>query len=196
VARAAVAQHDRLDERGPAQVVDVVERRAGADQLAHDRVVAEVRRGDQRRAVVAARHVGRAIAERERHLHRLDVVGDRRDRDRVVAVRVERVGVGARGDQRAHRVVPLRERGDVERVRPCASRASTFAPAAACERTAAASPACAAANKPVYAARSDADGGTWADAERVAARTSETMRVMSDSGMRASARLARSLLCR
>ena len=30
VARAAVAEHDRLDQRGPAEVVDVVERRAGA----------------------------------------------------------------------------------------------------------------------------------------------------------------------
>ena len=56
VARAAVAQHDGLDHRRPVQVVDVVQRRPGADELAHDAVVPQVRRGDQRRAVVAAGH--------------------------------------------------------------------------------------------------------------------------------------------
>ena len=63
VARTAVAQHDRFDQRRPAQVVDVIERRAGADQLAHDFHVAEVRGGNERGAVVAARDVLRASAQ-------------------------------------------------------------------------------------------------------------------------------------
>jgi hypothetical protein len=52
------------------QVVDVVERRAGGDQLAHDAVVAEVRGGDQRGAVVAA---GRACALAPRRAARRSV---------------------------------------------------------------------------------------------------------------------------
>src|SRR6188768_2963660 len=47
---AAVTEHDRLDYRGPAEVVDVVERRLGGDQRAHDLVVTEVRGGEIGRA--------------------------------------------------------------------------------------------------------------------------------------------------
>ena len=47
---AAIAEHDQLDQRGPAEIVDVIERRAGRDQHAHDLGVAEMRGGDQRRA--------------------------------------------------------------------------------------------------------------------------------------------------
>ncbi len=65
VARAAVAEHDGFDERRPVQVVDVVERRAGGDQAAHDAAVAEVGGGDQRGAVVAAGDLVRARAELE-----------------------------------------------------------------------------------------------------------------------------------
>jgi hypothetical protein len=43
VARSAVAEHDGFDERRPAQVVDVIERRAGLDEDAHHFDVAEVR---------------------------------------------------------------------------------------------------------------------------------------------------------
>ena len=68
---------------------------------AHHFDVAEMRGGDESGAVVAARDVGRAIAELERGFERGGIVGDRGDRDHVVAVRVERVGIGARVDQRA-----------------------------------------------------------------------------------------------
>src|SRR6185437_10148623 len=42
VTLAAVAEHDRLDERGPAEIVDVVERRLRGDQRADDLVVTEM----------------------------------------------------------------------------------------------------------------------------------------------------------
>lgn len=51
---AAIAQHDGLDDGGPAEVVHVVERRAGANELAHHLGMAEMRCGYERRAVVAA----------------------------------------------------------------------------------------------------------------------------------------------
>ncbi len=47
--RAAVTQHDRLDERRPAQVVDVIERRPPRDQSAHHLDVPEMSGGDERR---------------------------------------------------------------------------------------------------------------------------------------------------
>ena len=87
----------------------MVERRAGADQLAHDLDVAEMRRGDQRGAVVAAGDVLRAAAQLERDLQRRQIVRHRGDGDDVVAVVLQRVGIGARRDERAHRV-PLRRR--------------------------------------------------------------------------------------
>jgi hypothetical protein len=67
MARSAIAEHDSLDERGPVQVVDMIERRARFDELAHDAVVSEVRRGNECRAIVAAGDELRAGAEREQH---------------------------------------------------------------------------------------------------------------------------------
>src|SRR3569832_203163 len=45
VALSAVAEHDRLDQRRPAEIVDVGERRAGRDQGPHDLVMAKMRGG-------------------------------------------------------------------------------------------------------------------------------------------------------
>ena len=73
----------------------MVERRLGRDQHPHDLGVAEVRGGDQRGAVVAAGDVARAGAAVERELEHLDVVRDRGDGDDVVAVELQRVGIGA-----------------------------------------------------------------------------------------------------
>ena len=55
VARAAVAEDRGFDQGGPAEIVDMIERRAGADQFPHHAIVAEVRGGDQGGAVVDAR---------------------------------------------------------------------------------------------------------------------------------------------
>ena len=64
VARSAVSEDHRLEEGRPAEVVDVVERGAGLDEDPHHLHVAEMRRGDEGRAVVGARDVARARAER------------------------------------------------------------------------------------------------------------------------------------
>ncbi len=163
----AVAQHDRLDERRPAEIVDVVERRLGDDERAHHLVVAEVRRGDQRRAVVAAGDVGGLAADRERDLERLDVVGDGGDGDDVVAVVLERVRIGARlARARASRRACRANAATCSGVRPWPSRALTSAPPAASLRIAAASPVAAAANRPLYAATSAGVGGTCAACRR------------------------------
>ncbi len=65
VARPAVAQDHGLEEGRPSEVVDVVERRAGVDQDPDHVHMAEMRRGDEGGAVVGARDVARARAERE-----------------------------------------------------------------------------------------------------------------------------------
>ena len=61
--RAAIAEHDRFDERRPSEVVDVVQRRPRADQRPDDLRVPQVRGGDQRGTVVAAGDVFRARAQ-------------------------------------------------------------------------------------------------------------------------------------
>ena len=120
VALAAVAEHDRLDHRRPAQVVHVVERRAGGDQHPDDLVVTEVRGGDQRGAVVGAGHVLRAGAAFERDLEHRHVVGDGGDGHDVVALRVERVRVCAALHEHPGGVVLPAVRGDVQRRAPVA----------------------------------------------------------------------------
>ena len=50
----ALPEDHRLEERRPAEIVDMVERRAGADQLPDDAVMPEMRRRDERRAVIDA----------------------------------------------------------------------------------------------------------------------------------------------
>jgi hypothetical protein len=54
VAPSAIPEDHRLDQGSSNQVVDVVERCAGADELANDAVMAEMGRGDQRGAVINA----------------------------------------------------------------------------------------------------------------------------------------------
>ena len=81
----------------------------------HDFVVTEVRRGDERGAVVRAGHVLRARAAVERDLQHRHVVGDGGDRHDVVALRVERVRVGPAPHQHTPRLVLLAVGGHVER---------------------------------------------------------------------------------
>ena len=93
----------------------MVQRRAGSDQLAHDAVVAQVRRGDQRRAVVAAGGQPGAGAQLQQHAQRLFVVGHGGDGDGVVAVVLQQAEIGTGRGQRADRLALAREGGHVQR---------------------------------------------------------------------------------
>ena len=55
VLQAAVAEDHRLEERRPAEIVDVVDVDLGLEQPSHDLDVAAVRSGDQRRSAEAVR---------------------------------------------------------------------------------------------------------------------------------------------
>jgi hypothetical protein len=50
----SVAKDDRLEESGPSEIVDVVERRTGSDQTADHLVMAQMCGGNKRGAVVGA----------------------------------------------------------------------------------------------------------------------------------------------
>jgi len=115
VPRAAVAEHDRLDQRRPSQIVDVIERRSCANQFADDFHVTEVRRGDERRAVVRARDVLRTPSQLQRDLQCGEIVRHRRNGDDVVAIVLERVRIGTCIDEGAHRAALRCVGGDVER---------------------------------------------------------------------------------
>jgi hypothetical protein len=115
VARPAIAEDDRLDHRRPVQVVHVVQRRPGANELAHDFVVPEVRRRDERGAVVAAGHQSRVGAVREQEAQRFHVIGHRGDGDAIVAIVLQQVDVGARVGERLDRRALPGEDGDMER---------------------------------------------------------------------------------
>ena len=65
---AAIAEHDRFDQRGPFQIVDVIERRVSGNQCPHDFGVTEMRGRDQCRAVITAGDSLRVAAAFEREL--------------------------------------------------------------------------------------------------------------------------------
>ena len=111
----AIAEHDRLDQCGPAEIVDVIERRARRDQHAHHLGVAEMRGGDQRRALIGAGDVLRIAAAGERELEHRHIVGHRHDGDDVVLLRVERVRVGAAADERLRGRLVAEVRRDMQR---------------------------------------------------------------------------------
>ena len=71
--------------------------------------------GDQRGAVVGAGDGARVAATGERDLEHFEVVVDCGDGDDVVALGVERVGIGAKPDERARRPVLPAESCDVQR---------------------------------------------------------------------------------
>ena len=116
VVRPAIAEHDRLVQRGPAAPVDVIERRVVGDQDAHDLDVAEMGGGAQGRAVIRSVVTLRALAPpSSAMLEHLDVVVDGRDGQDVVALGVERIGIGAEPEERARRRVMLAVDRDVQR---------------------------------------------------------------------------------
>ena len=100
------------------EIVDVIERRARANERPDDVRVAQVGGRDQGGTVVAARDVPRARSQRERDLESRAVVRDRGDRDDVVAVVLQGVRVRARRHERAHGAVMAPVRRDVQRRAP------------------------------------------------------------------------------
>ena len=103
VVRAAIAQDDRFHERGPAKVVDVIERRARSDQAAHNLDMAEMRGGDQRRSAIGARRQPRIVAELDGERHEFGIVSDGGDGNDIVGLGVQRVHIGAGPGQSAQR---------------------------------------------------------------------------------------------
>ena len=69
VVGAAVSEHHGLHQRRPTEVVYVIEGCSPSGEKANDFVVAQVRRSDQRSAVVGAGDEVGAIAEFQRQLH-------------------------------------------------------------------------------------------------------------------------------
>ena len=115
LARAAVAQHDGLDERRPVQVVHMVQRRASGDQLPHHAVVTQVGSGDERRAVVAAGHLFGAGAQLQQHAQRGLVVGHGGNGHGVVTVVFQQIQASARFGKGADRFGLPRVGGHMQR---------------------------------------------------------------------------------
>lgn len=115
VTLAAVAEHDRLDHRGPAEIVDMIERRFRRDQRALDFIVTEMRGSDERGAVIGAGDVRRLAAACKRGLEHRYVIGDRGDGDDVVLLCLQRVRVGAETHQGARGIRLAHEGGDMQR---------------------------------------------------------------------------------
>ena len=86
VALAAIPQHNGFNQRGPVQVVDVVQRRTGGNQLPHHAVVAQMGGRDQRRAIVATGHQFCAGTQLQQHTQGFLVVGHGGNGDGVVTV--------------------------------------------------------------------------------------------------------------
>ena len=93
----------------------MIERRAGRDQHAHHLGMAEMRRRDQRGAVIGAGDRLRVGAAGKRKLEHRDVVVHRRDGDDVVFLRVERVRIGAALEQRRCGRLMAEMRRDMQR---------------------------------------------------------------------------------
>ena len=92
----------------------MVQRRVGSNQLAHHAVMPQVRRRDQRRAVVAAGDEPGAGTEREQGAQGFFIVGHRGDRDSVVAVVLPQAEIGAGRGERLDRLALARERGHMQ----------------------------------------------------------------------------------
>jgi hypothetical protein len=120
MAAPALPEDHGLEQRRPAEIVDMVERRAAADQLPDDVVMPEMRGRDERGAVIDAGDELGARAAGDQCLDHRGVVAHRRDRHGVVALVVEDGGIGARGEERPGCAAVTLEGGDVERRPPVA----------------------------------------------------------------------------
>src|SRR5690606_11777794 len=117
--RPAVAEDDRLDQRGPPEVVGVVDVDPGVlEQVAHDLQMTLLGRGGQ----AVAAHAGEALevgARLDHELHDLEIVEDAPVDERVEAGLVLGVDVDALGDQRPDDVeaaAPGREQDGARRI--------------------------------------------------------------------------------
>ena len=135
--RAAVAEDHGLQQRGPAEPVDVVDVDLGLrEDRPHVVDVPAVGGRDQRHAAVAVgrAEVGLPAQDLAQHRHRPGLAGHQQ---RVVAIGVLEVDVGARGDQHARDLDVIAERGRGHRRASVRRRSSTSAPSSSNERTAA-----------------------------------------------------------
>ena len=133
VVASAVTEDDRLDQGGPAQIIHMIERATCRDQHANDLRVSQMGGGNQRRPVIAAGDRAGIAAAVERNPQHRHVVGDRGDGDDVVAVDLQRLGIGAEPQQRARRFVLLLIDGDMQR-RPLPP-VDRFSVRAGCDKT-------------------------------------------------------------
>ena len=118
VAQAAVAQHDGFDHGRPVQVVDMVQRRTGRNQLPDHPVMAQVGGGDQCRAVIATGDLLGGRPQGQQHAQRFLVVGNGGNRDAVVAVFFKQVEIGACLGERADCARLSGKGGDMQRCSP------------------------------------------------------------------------------
>ena len=89
--RTTVTQDDRLYERGPTQVVDVIERSLTVDERTHHFNVPEMGCGDKGRSLVGTRSEAGIGTRRDRQFHHFEIIQDSSDRQQIVPVIIERV---------------------------------------------------------------------------------------------------------
>ena len=89
----SVTENHGLDQGGPTEIVDVIERRAGRDQRAHDGVVSKVGSRDESGPVVSTGNGPRIAAQIDRQLYHARIVLDSSNGDHVVVITLQRIGV-------------------------------------------------------------------------------------------------------
>jgi hypothetical protein len=112
---AAIAKDDGFHQRGPAQIVDVIERRARRDQPAYDLGVTEMGGRDQGGAVIDRGDGARIAAAFQRDRQALRIVGDGCDGDDVVAAEFQLIGVGLQAQQGPRGIVLFLEDRNMQR---------------------------------------------------------------------------------
>src|SRR5262245_41633907 len=112
---AAVSEHDRLDQRGPAKVIDVVERSLGCDQRSDHLDMAKMGCRNQRSALVGACNVSWAATAFECEPEHRDIVGHGRNGDDVVLLRFKCICISAKTYQCARGFVFGHKGRDMER---------------------------------------------------------------------------------
>src|SRR5262249_6426172 len=84
VALATVSEHNRFDQRGPSEIVDMIKGSVGGNERPHDLIVTEMGRGDQRGPLIGAGYVGGFTSAFKPELEHWHIVSDRSDRDDIV----------------------------------------------------------------------------------------------------------------
>ncbi len=125
----AVAEDDRLEHRGPPEVVDVVDVDAGLDDPAHVVHVPALARGDDRQAAEPVPDGQVRVGGQQRLEHR-DAAGDAGDQPGRVVLVVEGVRVRPERDEDPRDVGPVVGHGQQQGVRRRSPSASSSAPRA------------------------------------------------------------------